>query len=86
MSDLKSKTPDETLDVQGRPCPYPIIMIKNKMESLLDGQILKIVSDSSSTVEDAIPRYCEKHGCRFELIKVEEDHWEVYIRKGRGSL
>lgn len=37
MVDLASKTPTETLDVLGRVCPYPIVLIKKEMEKLPGG-------------------------------------------------
>lgn len=82
MNDLKSKTPTETLDVLGRACPYPIVLIKKEMEKPQGGAILKILCDSSTTVEEVIPRYCEKHGYQYEVIKLEDKgYWEFYIQK-----
>lgn len=81
MAELASKRPSEILDVQGRNCPYPIILIKKHMEKLPEGSVLKILCDSSATAEDSIPRYCEKHGYPFEPVMIEENYWEVYIKK-----
>jgi tRNA 2-thiouridine synthesizing protein A len=82
MTDLKSKMPSETLDVLGKDCPYPIVLIKKEMEKLHSGATLKIICDSSATVEEAIPRYCEKHGYQFEAVKFEDKgYWEFYIEK-----
>ncbi len=82
MTDLKSMTPAETIDVQGRACPYPIVLIKKEMEKLPRGAILMILCDSSEAVEEVIPRYCEKHGYQFETAKIEDkDYWEIYIQK-----
>jgi len=82
MVDLKSGTPAETLDVQGRVCPYPIVSIKKEMEKLPSGAVLKILSDSPEAVEDSIPRYCEKHGYRFDAFKIEDKgYWEIFIQK-----
>lgn len=82
MPNLKSLTPTETLDVLGRACPYPIMLTKKIMEKLPSGAILKILCDSPVTVEDAIPRYCEKHGYKFESVKIEDKgYWELYIQK-----
>ncbi len=74
-------TPAETLDVQGRACPYSIILIKKEMEKLPSGAILKILCDSLTTAEDSVPRYCEKHDYQFESVRVEENYWEIYILK-----
>ena len=82
MADLKSLTPTEILDVLGRACPYPIFLTKKMMGKLPSGAILKILCDSPVTVEDAIPRYCEKKGYIFESVKFEDKgYWEIYILK-----
>jgi tRNA 2-thiouridine synthesizing protein A len=82
MSVLQSKTPAETLDVQGRSCPYPIMLVKKVMETLPQGAILKILCDSADTAEDSIPRYCDKRGYDFESVKIENGYWELFIQKG----
>jgi tRNA 2-thiouridine synthesizing protein A len=82
MADLKSKVPTEILDVLGMACPYPLILVKKTMEKLPKGAILKILCDLSTTVEDSIPRYCEKHGYKLESVWIEgKDYWELYILK-----
>lgn len=82
MVDLKSKTPAETLDLLGRACPYPIVLTKKEMEKLPSGALLKILCDSPTMIEDTIPRYCEKHGYQFEIVRIEDNgYWELYILK-----
>jgi tRNA 2-thiouridine synthesizing protein A len=82
MSDIKSVTPAAILDVLGRPCPYPIVLIKKEMEKLPAGSVVKILCDSASTAEEAIPRYCEKHAYQFDSVKFDDaGYWEFYIQK-----
>jgi len=82
VPDLRSKTPTEILDALGMSCPYPIILVKKTMEKLPAGAILKIVCDLRTTVEDSIPRYCEKHGYTLETVWIKDKHcWELYIQK-----
>ena len=82
MTDLASQKPAETLDVLGRLCPYPIVLIKKEMEKMRSGAILKVLCDSESTAEEVIPRYCEKHGYVFQSVKNEDEgQWELYIQK-----
>jgi len=82
MSDLNSKLPTETLDVLGRACPYPIVLIKKEMEKLPIGATLKILCDSQITVEEVIPHYCEKKGYVYKCVRLEDEgQWEVYIEK-----
>jgi TusA-related sulfurtransferase len=81
VTDLKSLTPAEILDVQGMSCPYPIILIKKQMQNLPSGSILKILCDSQVTAEEVITHYCERRGYEFESVKIEDGYWECYIRK-----
>ena len=82
MSDLNSKLPTETLDVLGRACPYPIVLIKKEMEKLPIGATLKILCDSQITVEEVIPHFCEKKEYVYKSVRLEDEgHWEVYIEK-----
>ncbi|MCX8027621.1 MAG: sulfurtransferase TusA family protein [Thermodesulfovibrionales bacterium] len=82
MSDLKSQTPTEVLDVLGRVCPYPLVLTKKQLEKMPSGSILKILCDAPASAEDSIPRYAEKQGYEFDSVKVEEKGiWELYIKK-----
>lgn len=82
MPDLKSMTPTEVLDVLGRVCPYPLVMVKKTMEKAPAGFLLKVLCDAPASAEDTIPRYCEKQGFDFESVKFEDKgYWELYIRK-----
>ena len=82
MSDLKSQTPDETLDTLGRVCPYPLLLTKKKIEKMDAGKLLKVICDAPASAEDTIPRFAEKEGISFESVKVEDKgYWELYLKK-----
>ncbi|NOX20485.1 MAG: sulfurtransferase TusA family protein [Nitrospirae bacterium] len=82
MSDLKSMEPTDTLDVLGRVCPYPLVLTKKKLEKMNSGDLLKILCDAPASAEDSIPRYCEKQGYPYEVVKLEDKgYWEIYIQK-----
>ncbi|MBI4822964.1 MAG: sulfurtransferase TusA family protein [Nitrospirae bacterium] len=82
MGELSSSTPNETLDVLGRVCPYPLVLAKKAVEKLSSGQILKILCDAPASAEDTIPRWCEKNGHKFEAVKLEDKgYWELFIQK-----
>jgi len=80
MGELSSKTPDQTLDVLGRVCPYPLVLTKKAMEKLESGKLLKVLCDAPASAEDSIPRWAEKQGFGFESVKSGES-WELYIQK-----
>lgn len=82
MGELSSATPDQTLDVLGRVCPYPLVLAKKAVEKLSSGQILKILCDAPASSEDTIPRWAEKQGHKFESVNLaDKGYWELYIQK-----
>lgn len=82
MGELSSATPAETLDVLGRVCPYPLVLTKKALEKLEGGALLKVLCDAPASAEDSIPRYCEKHNFKCEIVKLEDKgYWEIYIQK-----
>lgn len=82
MADLKSQEPTQTLDVLGRVCPYPLVLTKKTLEKAQAGTLLKVLCDAPASAEDTIPKYCEKQGLEYELIKLEDKgYWEIYIKK-----
>jgi len=82
MSDLKSQSPAQTLDVLGRVCPYPLVLAKKALEKLNSGQILKILSDAPASAEDSLPNFAKMKGYACEVVKLEDQgSWEIYIQK-----
>lgn len=82
MGALSSKAPDQTLDVLGRVCPYPLVLSKKTIEKMAAGQTLKVLTDAPASAEDSIPRWAEKQGYGFESVKFEDKGmWELYINK-----
>jgi len=80
--DLRTKEPTQVLDMLGRVCPYPLLMTKKAMEKLNPGEVLKVLSDAPASVEDSIPKFCEKQGYILQTIRLEDKgHWELYIMK-----
>ncbi len=82
MGELSSKTPDQTLDVLGRVCPYPLVLTKKALEKMSSGQILKILCDAPASAEDSLPKFAEKQGFKFEAVKLAgQEAWDIFIQK-----
>jgi tRNA 2-thiouridine synthesizing protein A len=82
MGELSGKTPDQTLDVLGRVCPYPLVLAKKAVEKLSSGQILKVLCDAPASAEDTLPTWAAKQGHKFEAVKLEgQEQWEIFIEK-----
>lgn len=78
--DIKSIVPSKEIDVLGRVCPYPLMMVKKGAESLNPGEVMKVLCDSEPSVEREIPTLCEKKGLIMESIR-QEGYWELFIMK-----
>jgi tRNA 2-thiouridine synthesizing protein A len=81
MGELSEKTPDKTLDVLGRVCPYPLVLAKKSVEKMDSGQVLKILCDAPASAEDSLPRWAEKNGHKFEAVKTGDEQWDLFIQK-----
>ncbi len=82
MADLKSQAPTQTLDVLGRVCPYPLVLTKKTLEKAQGGTLLKVLCDAPASAEDTIPKYCEKQGLEYDIVKLEDKgYWEIFIQK-----
>jgi TusA-related sulfurtransferase len=71
---------DEYLDCRGYSCPGPVFMVKDKMDELSPGQVLKVDSDDPASEED-VTRWAKRTGQ--ELLKHEKAGNVVtfYIKK-----
>lgn len=71
----------QVLDVLGRVCPYPLVLTKKALEKLGSGEVLKVLCDAPASVEDSLPKFCEKGGHQLLVDKVADGKWDVYIKK-----
>ena len=71
---------DQELDARGLNCPLPILRAKKTIESLNDGQLLRIVATDPGSVKD-FQAFCEQTG--HELVDHNEADGEYLftIRK-----
>jgi len=73
---------DEFLDCTGLYCPVPIFETRKKIDSIKEGQILKLVADDPASEED-ISHWSKTTGN--ELLKIEKngDKFIFYIKKAK---
>ncbi|MBI4299909.1 MAG: sulfurtransferase TusA family protein [Chloroflexi bacterium] len=72
---------DETLDVRGLICPYPLIEAREKLKTMRKGQVLEVISDYKPAAETTIPYFCQKKGYPVEIIQEAESLWRLYIER-----
>ncbi len=71
---------DDALDCVGLYCPVPIFQTRKKMDTMEEGQVLKMTADDPGSKPD-IESWARSTGN--ELLKVEEEDgvFTFYIRK-----
>ena len=71
--------PVRTLDLRGKECPFTILEIAEVLDTLKNGDSLKVISDRNSIVED-LKAWCEGTGT--ELVDAcLEGLIEIHLRK-----
>lgn len=72
-------TPDESLDLRGKQCPFTIMEIGKVLRSLGSGQVLEVITDGGTAIDD-IRAWCAGTGT--ELVAVQtEDGVKVYLKR-----
>ena len=70
---------EHTLDVRGRPCPVPLIMVKKKIAKINKGESLEVIAESL-VVKENIERYAMEHKLSVHS-KDEHEMYKIHIRK-----
>jgi tRNA 2-thiouridine synthesizing protein A len=71
---------DDTLDVCGECCPYPLLLTKKKVEALRSGEILHIVADDPVAPQN-IDGWAKKAGHKLLAVKQDGKIYNVYVRR-----
>ncbi|HLB70351.1 MAG: sulfurtransferase TusA family protein [Candidatus Methanoperedens sp.] len=72
--------PDESLDVRGECCPYPLILTKKKVESLKSGEILKVTADDPVAPQN-IDSWAKKSGNRLLAVERDGNIFNIYVQR-----
>ena len=70
---------DYMLDVRGKPCPIPLIMLKKKMKKICTEKTVEILVESI-VVKENIERYSRENQIDFKT-KEENGIFKIYIKK-----
>jgi tRNA 2-thiouridine synthesizing protein A len=75
------------IDATGLLCPLPVLKLRKRMESILSGSIIKIITDDPAAIID-IPHFCNENN-HFLISskpmgtnKLNKSVHEYFIRKG----
>ncbi len=79
MTDIKI---DQTLDLQGTPCPMNFVKTKLKLEEMAIGEILEVFLDDGDPIKNVSSSVKEEG---YKILKVEKinAHWKLIIKKLR---
>lgn len=80
VEELKSLTPQSTVDARGTACPGPLLAAKKAIGEIESGEIMEILSSDEGTKND-IPKWCEKMDHEFLGIVEEDSHSRLFLRK-----
>ena len=77
---------EHILDARNLLCPLPVIRTQNKVKTLADGDILKVICTDPGALSD-IPAWCRING--HQVVTTEQQNREltitIRISKSQGS-
>ena len=79
-----TKTPLE-LDACGLQCPGPIVQVKNKLDTMTEGQTLNVTASDAGFYND-LPAWCESTGNTVMSIEKSDGLVKALIQKGSKSV
>ncbi|MUN29020.1 sulfurtransferase TusA family protein [Sulfuracidifex metallicus] len=78
--ELKTKKPDEVVDVRGESCPIPEMTAGKKLKKMKVGQVLEILTDHQPAVDVTLPSLAKSNGYPYTIIK-EGEVYKFRIQK-----
>lgn len=69
------------IDTRGLYCPVPILRARDRLKTLLAGEVLEVLSDDPVILQD-MPAFCRSHGHEYLGHAAEAGEvWRVRLRK-----
>jgi TusA-related sulfurtransferase len=72
------------LDVLGQTYPYPVLKTGSALRKLEVGEVLEVLIDFEMSVKLGLPKFCEKHNCKYECVEENSNgkvFWKFYIER-----
>ena len=74
---------DKELDIRGEVCPFTFVKSKLVLERMNVGEVLRVLLDYPPSVEN-VPKSMREEGQEVLAVnKLDDNTWEVLIRKVR---
>jgi tRNA 2-thiouridine synthesizing protein A len=74
------KLEPEKLDVKGRACPMPILLIRRKLEVIKSGQVLEVIGDCGPAF-DSVQKWAKNAGHEVVEATKSGNEFNIKIRK-----
>lgn len=74
---------DHAIDAEGLECPEPLMILRNKVRSMVEGETVSVVATDPSTVRD-FTNFCRFMGHELAESSRDGDRYRFTIRK-RGK-
>ncbi len=74
-------SPDRTLDIRGKICPFTLIETRNTLKELTSGQRLEVLVDHEPAAAETIPNFCTKKGYPLETTLDPDGFWRLFIER-----
>ncbi|MBP2031269.1 tRNA 2-thiouridine synthesizing protein A [Methanohalophilus levihalophilus] len=71
---------DFELDVKGQCCPYPLVKVKEMLDTLEKDEVLMVISDDPMTPQNIVA-WTKKSGDVLISIEKEGDVFTIYVKK-----
>ncbi len=71
---------DHTLDVRGKQCPGPIVAVGKTLQTLCEGQVLRVLATDPGFAAD-IPAWCRATGNELLSVEPVNGHYVATLRK-----
>jgi TusA-related sulfurtransferase len=72
--------PNETMDLQGVPCPGNFARVLLRLEAMDEGEILEVFVDDGEPI-DNVPRAVSDEGYQILAKEKLADKWQLLIKK-----
>ncbi len=72
---------DRELDIRGEVCPFTFVKSKLVLESMKEGEVLRVIIDYEPSAEN-VPKSMKEEGQEVIAVnKIGKNLWEILIRK-----
>ncbi len=80
MQEVKA---DKELDIRGEVCPFTFVKSKLVLETMKEGEILRVLIDYEPSAEN-VPKSMKEEGQEVIAVnKLGDNLWEILVRKRR---